>query len=198
VPLLPGMGGAGGAGTGGPERSDASGLLGGADEPWLEAGLADIIVAGAAAGGAGLAGVDLAGTEVNAETPEDIAAWDTGVAADVGLLTGTAGGTGPDDPVEDAGLAKWRPVPADPGAAPDGTLDAAAAAAQEAAPGLGLRSSGAEYTEPPDDATEKTAEAEFAAAAETAAEEETRGAAGLLVEDASLWGTWPSDPGALG
>jgi hypothetical protein len=185
LPLLPGMGGAGMGGTGGPERSDASGLLGGTDEPWLEAGLAEFIATGAAPGGAGLTGL-----EQHAETPEDIAAWDTGVAGAMALLRGTAGGAGPDDPGDDEGLARWRPLPAAPGDAPGATPDELPAAALE----LGLRSSGADYTEPPDDAEEKE-EDESAAPTEEA---DMGGAAGLLVEDASLWGTWQSDPGALG
>ncbi|HEY6494972.1 MAG TPA: hypothetical protein VIZ43_16985 [Trebonia sp.] len=56
MPFLPGMGGLGQQ-AGGPERSDASGLLGGEDEPWLEQDLADIIAAGVAAGGVALAGL---------------------------------------------------------------------------------------------------------------------------------------------
>jgi hypothetical protein len=269
------MGGAGQP-AGGPERSDASGLLGGSDEPWLETGLADVIVAGAAAGGAGLAGLgtrvadgppeqDFADENASAdedateqpvtaelstsaetkatqdtvtasaagsgaaeetaevmasvggsdvpehaekgharhhepaatgsavpapagETPEDIAAWDTAVAGAVVLMGGTVGVDGPDDPPDDPGLAKWRPVPTEPGAAP--------AAEPGLGLGLGLRASGSgEYAESAGDAEENAAEAGSFVAAE---EEETRGAAGLLIEDASLWGTWQSDPGALG
>jgi len=53
-PMMPGMGGMA-APPGGPDRSDASGLLGGQAEPWEEEAVAEEVLAGAAVGGALLA-----------------------------------------------------------------------------------------------------------------------------------------------
>jgi len=280
-PYIPGMGGLG-QGPAGAERSDSSGLLGGEDEPWLEEGLEDIIVAGAAAGGAALArmhtdtvaegpaadesadedealvdgeaavseaaglvggvpegtgqsdpqeavsgedtaasaadeaidltelgpaepgmtGTDapgpaaqaghdapvltgLAATVPPGETMEDIAAWDTAVAGAVVLMSADTRADGSDDPSDDSGLARWRPVPPEPGSArvvPDQVV---------------LRAGGGGYSQPVDEAQEQEAEAESASSG-AAEDEEPRRAATLLAEDASQWGTWQSDTGALG
>jgi hypothetical protein len=218
-PMMPGMGGLGAAAGGGAERSDASGLLGGEQEPWQDVAVAEELLAGAAGrallatAGSGpeqLTGaqaqvpagrpaelgdeerreehaaaappaLDQAGAADPEADPEDeAAAWGTVAGAAATLLTVPPAGLAEDQEPDDAGLARWRPSAAEPGAArlPETPLRAGAGP-------------------PPGPPPEKQAPEDEAADSGEPGEDRERSAADLLVGDAAQWGQWQADPGDL-
>lgn len=214
MPMMPGMGGLGAGAGGAQERSDASGLLGGEEEPWLDEAPPEDLVAGAAAGGAGLEGFEVFSAEADGADPDEprqdaaaagellaaaageadpeaeVTAWGTALGAVATVLTiPSAGPEGDEAASDDASLARWRPAAVEPGAA----------LARETAP---RAVAGPPPPGPPPEPSAPAEEAKAAAgrgeeSGEESGQDGERTAADLLVGDESAWGLLRGDPGDL-
>ena len=173
---------------------------------------------GTAAGGPGLVGgashgqpqppEELPGDRVAvlplAQSPDDIAAWDTAAAAASLLMFAEAWRKG-DDGDQELRTSKfgteeraWLDSEDDAAAAETGLITWRPSGAAPPAPVVELRSSGAVSQPSPDDGEPEAPEKSSKADEDEAGEEERgNGISDLLVQDSALWGAWQQDPGAL-
>jgi hypothetical protein len=195
-------------------------LLAGEVEPWAEDDslMEPDAQRGTAAGGPGLVSgashgqpqppEELPGDRVAvlplAQSPDDIAAWDTAAAAASLLMFAEAWRKGNDGDGElrtskfGTEERAWLDSEEDAAAAETGLITWRPSAGAPVAPVAELRSSDAVSQPSPDDGEPEAPEKSSKADEDEAGEEERgAGISDLLVQDSALWGAWQQDPGAL-
>jgi hypothetical protein len=198
MPFLPGMVAMGAAGEeGGSERPDAAGLLGAETEAWAEAGVvAEPGEAQAVSHWREEPPANRVAVLPQAESPDDIDAWDT-AAAGASFLMFAESRRNSEDSDEDILAARftterdaWLDSPAAESAGETGLATWRPSATASGEPVVELRSTDAMPEE--DEMPPEEPEAE-----EETGEQDQGGIAGLLVQDAALWGSGQGDSGAL-